>query len=136
MNEPYPIVPYHKTDRAAVFAFLQEPGVLQPGERLAEQWSWKYDDNPLNPQPDPAIWLMRDGAKMIGMMCSIPLKISIRGKIYPISHGCDLVIAPPYRGRHFGGRLIKHYYTQANRLGFSWLNEASHHQVVTMHRST
>jgi GNAT superfamily N-acetyltransferase len=133
-NPRFRIQSYNRSLRQELFAFLSRVYSAREAERLKQQWTWKYDNNPLNRTDTPFVLLLRAEDTIIGMLAAIPLCIVLRGVTYPMMHSCDLVIDPAFRGQGLADMLI-HYYTRANPVGFGWLNERSHRRAKKLKRT-
>jgi hypothetical protein len=78
--------------------------------------------------------LLRDDARIIGMMGAIYLRVSIGGREQWVGSGCDLVIHPDYRGRGLARRIIGRAMAD-HPMWFVWLNEISHRAVTPLSAS-
>jgi GNAT superfamily N-acetyltransferase len=117
------VLPYHKAEREAVFAFIR---TVYPKERSAlqiHQWDWKYRERPPDNGPAPHLLLMKDRRKIIGMYGAVFLRVSVLGKIRWVANYCDLIIHPDYRGRGLSRRLIRAMYEEYPT-GFGWQTRA------------
>jgi predicted N-acetyltransferase YhbS len=122
---------YEKVQREETFAFLRAVHSPSVSERLMRQWDWKYDANPFNRYPEPYILLLRDGARVIGMLGAMFLRVSVNGRECWVTHSCDLAVLPGYRGQGLGRRIVRQYVAD-NPMGFGWVNELSHGAVAPM----
>jgi GNAT superfamily N-acetyltransferase len=80
------------------------------GERLTEgsrrRWRWQYLDNPVQDGADPAIWVARDGAQVLGQYASMPVRLHWGGREVRSSWGMDVFLRPEARGRGLGATLF------------------------------
>src|SRR5581483_10186127 len=135
MSSQYPVERYTRANRDEVLTFLQRVYSPTTSQLLTAHWDWNYDSNPMNREDEPYILLMRDGKTLIGMIGAIPLRVSIQGKEFPLTHSCDLGVDRAYRGRRLSERLLEHY-MNANSLSFGWVNSISHRRVRNLQRTT
>ena len=116
---------YEKPYRKEIFAFLRTIYSRGESDRLIHQWDWKYDANPFNHHPEPYILLLKDGTKIVGMLGSILLRVSVGGRECWVTHACDLVVHPGYRGQGLSRGILGQYIADSP-MGFGWANELSH----------
>ncbi len=119
---------YEKPYREEVFAFQRTVHSAIESERLIHQWDWKYDANPFNRHPEPYILLLKDGTKIIGMLGSIPLRVSVGGRECWVACACDLVIHPEHRGRGLSRQIFVQHRID-HPVVFGWLNELSFRSI-------
>lgn len=128
MSDAFHVLRYRRADRAEVFALLDATHSRPAKDRLIRQWDWKYDANPFNRDDEPYILLLRRGAHIVGMLGTLPLRVSLDGREHWTSHSCDWVLHPRYRGEGLGRRLIAQH--RADKpLRFSWQNERSYRSL-------
>ena len=104
-TDEYEVVRYRCTDRDRVFAFLREALSGTDSARLSQQWDWKYDANPFNPDGGPHILLLQARGQLLAMYGRLFFPIVIDGSERLAHHGCDLLVHPAYRGRRLSARL-------------------------------
>ena len=130
-DNSFRLLRYRKSDRDEVFTFLQAVHSPTTSNRLIHQWDWKYDANPFNRHAEPYILLLRDGARIIGMIGAISFRVSIGGKEQWVASGCDLVVHPDYRGQGLARRIIRQAMAD-HPMWFVWLNEISHRALAPL----
>jgi len=126
---------YTYADREAAHAFLRAALAPEHAERLIRQWAWKYDGNPFNPGPGPYILLLKDGARIVGLMGDLSVPLSIHGTVHPGYCSCDLTILEDHRRRGLSRWIIRRHMADHD-LAFAWLNVASHRAAAPLADST
>ena len=124
-TDEFDVVRYRRSDRDRVFAFLREALSEDDSARLSQQWDWKYDANPFNPDDGPHMLLLQARGQLVAMYGRLFFPIVIDGSEHLAHHGCDLLVHPAYRGRRLSAHLRGPELTESP-IHFSWQNEASY----------
>lgn len=74
-------------------------------EDLRAQWGVSLDDFEAVPADAPYILLIKDGAKIVAMMGSIPQEFMVDGVRHLVAVPCDSVVHPDYRGQFLSMRM-------------------------------
>lgn len=128
MGDAFHVLRYRRSDREEVFAFVDATHSHPARDRLLRQWDWKYEANPFNRDGEPYILLLRHGARLVGMLGTIPLRVFLDGREHWLSHSCDWMLHPDFRGEGLGRRLIAKH--RADKpLRFSWQNDLSYRSL-------
>jgi GNAT superfamily N-acetyltransferase len=100
---------FRPEDKRAVEALYRRVFGIDAAEASRLRWSWQYRSNPNNPDQEPQIWIAREGPTIIGHYATMPVWLSVRGRMVPGSWGTDVMVAPERQRRGVGERLFRHW---------------------------
>ncbi|HEX8458162.1 MAG TPA: GNAT family N-acetyltransferase [Pyrinomonadaceae bacterium] len=113
-------------DTEALLAFLRAAYPFEPQKSDPVYWRWHHLENPFTVAEDVPLWVVRDGARIVGQLASIPVMLKVGGdREVRALWVVDIIVDDAYRGQGFGKRLMAsacNYRTPTMALG---MNEGS-----------
>jgi hypothetical protein len=93
-------------------------------EDIRAQWGVSLDDFEALPDDAPYILLIKDGAKIVAMMGSIPQEFIVNGVRHLVASPCDSMVHPDYRGKSLSMRMTLRLGSE-HQLVVAWTNSSS-----------
>ncbi len=97
---------YRTEDREALEALYRRVFGPDAAEANRLRWEWQYRKNPNNPQDGPMSWVAREGRTIIGQYATMPVAVSVQGRVVPGSWGMDVMVAPERQRQGLGEVLF------------------------------
>src|SRR5687768_17543278 len=93
-------------DDEEIFRLYGEVFGAALSESSRRRWRWQYLENPETEAEGPAIWVARDGNRVLGQYASMPVQLQWGGREVRASWGMDVFLRPEARGQGLGARLF------------------------------
>src|SRR4051812_29518409 len=100
-DEP-PIEQFRLADLDALLEFLRVAYPDEPRKHDPEYWKWHYLEHPLIDSNDLPIWVVRDGARIVGQAAALPADLKAGSVQVEAGWVLDFVILEEFRGRGLG----------------------------------
>jgi GNAT superfamily N-acetyltransferase len=98
---------YRAEDKKAIEALYRRVFGHDAAEASRLRWDWQYRRNPNNPGHEPEIWIAREGPAIVGQYATMPVKVSVRGRVVQGSWGMDVMVAPERQRQGLGEVLFR-----------------------------
>ena len=98
---------FELSDLDALLSFLR---IAYPGELLKGDptfWKWHFLENPYASDNDVPLWVVMDGARVVGQMATIPVRLKVGEEEKRAIWIIDFILLPEYRGQKLGKRLMQ-----------------------------
>src|SRR6476619_3173217 len=93
-------------DRRGVEQLYRRTVGIEASDKLRLRWDWEHRRNP-QAQPDPAVWVVREGRTIVGACATLPVCVSVAGKDSPGVGRSDPVVATERQMQGFQEQLIR-----------------------------
>jgi len=93
-------------DEEALLSFLRFAYPDDPRSSDPAFWRWHYLENPLTSPDDIPLWVIWSGSQIVGQLATIPVNLKVGLYTTRAVWVLDFVIAPEYRRRGLGKRLV------------------------------
>jgi hypothetical protein len=93
-------------DREALEALYRRVFGPDAAEASRLRWNWQYRLNPHHASDEPLIWVAREGPSIIGQYATMPVALSVKGRVVEGSWGMDVMVAPERQRQGLGELLF------------------------------
>jgi len=95
------------SDRAAILSFVERSYQRIARWRVPDRWDWQFAQNPFRASPDvlPVFLALDSAGRIVGQSCVMLVPMQLLGRSHTAGWGCDLFVAPEWRGRGVARRL-------------------------------
>ncbi|MBD0324937.1 MAG: GNAT family N-acetyltransferase [Pyrinomonadaceae bacterium] len=97
---------FELSDREALLKFLR---IAYPDDARKSEpayWDWHYVQNPQTDPRNIPLWVVTRGAKIVGQVATIPVKLKVGQEETPAIWILDFIVHEDYRGQGLGKRLM------------------------------
>src|SRR5918992_6066872 len=101
------ITRYRTEDKRAVEALYRRVFGNDAADASRLRWDWQYRLNPNNPGHEPEIWIAREGTTIVGQYATMPVRLSVHGRVVSGSWGMDVMVAPERQRQGLGEVLFR-----------------------------
>ena len=98
---------FELSEQEAVLAFLREAYGDDPRKSDPEVWKWHYLENPYTSLDDIPLWIVKDGARVVGQAATILVELKVDDEVRKAVWILDFILLPEYRGQKLGKRLLQ-----------------------------
>jgi len=118
---------YRPEDRRGVEALYRR--VFGPDAASAWQlrWDWQFRRDPYIDGDQPPIWITREGPSVVGMLASLPMRLSLKGLEVRGAWPMDAMVAPERQHQGFGEQLFRAFERSVGGALAVGLTEHAHH---------
>lgn len=128
MSEDVRIKQFEPEDEAPLLEYLRSAYPGEPLKSNAAFWRWHFLQNPYAEPGNVPLWVVREGARALGQMATIPVQLKVGGAEKRALWIIDFIISPELRGKGVGKGLMRvareGYCTTMLALGYNKDSEA------------
>lgn len=96
-----------QANRQQLFEFYREVYPASPWLYDEQRFTWQNLSPPLNGADDSAVWLLKDGERLLGQNIFLRYPLSIAGKVKKGICSTNLIVRPELVGKGLGHRMIE-----------------------------
>lgn len=122
MPDDVQIKQFELSDQEALLSFLRIAYANEPRKSDLAFWKWHYLENPYTSPNDIPLWIVKDGARVVGQAATILVELKVREETRRAIWILDFILFPEYRGQKLGKRLLmlaRQTYPTMFALGFN-----------------
>jgi GNAT superfamily N-acetyltransferase len=97
---------FELADREALLAFLRVAYPDDPRKSEPVYWQWHYLENPQTDPRNVPLWVVTNGAAIVGQVATIPVKLKVGAEETLAIWILDFIVHEDYRGQGLGKRLM------------------------------
>ena len=98
---------FELSEQEMLLAFLREAYPDDPRKSDPEVWKWHYLENPYTSLDDIPLWIVKDGARVVGQAATILVELEVDDEVRRAVWILDFILLPEYRGQKLGKRLLQ-----------------------------
>lgn len=107
MADSIQIKQFEISEKNDLLSFLRIAYADNPRQYDVKFWNWHFLQSPYAGLENMPVWIAKDGAKIIGQLAAIPVKLKVGDAQKPAMWILDFIVDENYRGQGIGKKLVK-----------------------------